>query len=83
MEEKLRVTLVATGLGNQVTSSPAKVALVEPAIAPVENEIEIHEFTTQQAALKPEDVNDNNLANDGSYNEDLLDIPAFLRKQAD
>lgn len=85
MEEKLRVTLVATGLGNQVTSTsaPAKVALVEPTIAPVENEIEIREFTSPPVASSPEEVSDGNFANDGSYNEDLLDIPAFLRKQAD
>ncbi len=83
MEEKLRVTLVATGLGNQVTSSaPTKVTLVEASISPAEADVEIHEINRPAAAVSGGDSGEN-FANDGSYNEDLLDIPAFLRKQAD
>ena len=82
MEEKLRVTLVATGLGNQVTATtPAKVTLVEPSIAPLEQEAAIKEIN-RPAVTRTEETEISN-ANDGSYNEDLLDIPAFLRRQAD
>ena len=82
MEEKLRVTLVATGLGNQAAATaPAKVALVEPSIAPVEKEVAVQEISRPSVART--DENEINHANDGSYNEDLLDIPAFLRRQAD
>ena len=83
MEEKLRVTLVATGLGVQSTTAtaPAKVALVEPSIAPVEKEVSIKEIS-RPAAPQVEEAEVSH-ANDGSYNEDLLDIPAFLRRQAD
>lgn len=82
MEEKLRVTLVATGLGNQVTATtPAKVTLVEPSIAPLEQEVAIKEIN--RPAVKRTEETEISNANDGSYNEDLLDIPAFLRRQAD
>ena len=82
MEEKLRVTLVATGLGNQVAAtSPAKVTLVEPAVAKVEQEVTIQEITRSEAPVVEQAEISN--PNDGSYNEDLLDIPAFLRRQAD
>lgn len=82
MEEKLRVTLVATGLCNEATATaPAKVTLVEPNIDSADKEVGIHEIARPRVA-RVEDSDVSN-TNDGSINEDLLDIPAFLRRQAD
>ena len=83
MGDRLRVTLVATGLGmrNVATPSSAKVSLVEPKIANIEVESNFKEFD-RPAKLRMEESEVQN-ALDGSYNEDLLDIPAFLRRQAD
>lgn len=82
MEDKLRVTLVATGLGVQnVMSPPAKVALVEP--APTAIEISTAQKETDRSAVLRADEEEVRKASDGSYNEDLLDVPAFLRRQAD
>lgn len=84
MEDKLRVTLVATGLGVQkaAASTPAKVALVEP--VPEVTKIEIESPRNVKQARQEAPVADEKDALDGgSYNEDLLDIPAFLRRQAD
>tara|TARA_R110002049_G_scaffold182041_2_gene349696 strand:+ start:116424 stop:117578 length:1155 start_codon:yes stop_codon:yes gene_type:complete len=82
MEDRLRVTLVATGLGvqNAAPASP-KVSLVEPAIASVEKESNFKELE-RPAKMRADEAEMKN-ASDGSYNEDLLDIPAFLRRQAD
>ena len=84
MEDKLRVTLVATGLGvqNAAASTPAKVALVEP--VPEVTKIEIESPRNVKQVRQEAPVADEKEALDGgSYNEDLLDIPAFLRRQAD
>ncbi len=82
MEDKLRVTLVATGLGVQnVMSPPAKVALVEP--TPTAIEISTAQKETDRSAVLRADEEEVRKASDGSYNEDLLDVPAFLRRQAD
>ena len=82
MEDKLRVTLVATGLGVQNVMAPqAKVALVEP--APSTIEISSAQKETDRSAVLRSDEEDVRKASDGSYNEDLLDVPAFLRRQAD
>jgi cell division protein FtsZ len=84
MEDKLRVTLVATGLGvrNAAASTPAKVALIEPVPEVAKFEIESPRNVKQVRQEAP--VADEKEALDGgSYNEDLLDIPAFLRRQAD
>ncbi|MEM7305007.1 MAG: cell division protein FtsZ, partial [Pseudomonadota bacterium] len=84
MEDKLRVTLVATGLGVQnVSSSPAKVALVEPVVEVTKIEIEPPAKNTQPVRQEAAEVDEKVSMDGGSYNEDLLDIPAFLRRQAD
>ena len=83
-EDKLRVTLVATGLGvqNSAASTPAKVALIEP--VPEVTKIEIESPRNVKQVRQEAPVADEKEAMDGgSYNEDLLDIPAFLRRQAD
>ena len=83
MEDKLRVTLVATGLGMQNSaSSHAKVALVEPIQEVVKNEIESPKYV-QPVRQEAPSADEKEALDGGSYNEDLLDIPAFLRRQAD
>ncbi|MEM8845141.1 MAG: cell division protein FtsZ [Pseudomonadota bacterium] len=83
MEDKLRVTLVATGLGVQSTvSAPAKVALVEPVTEVAKIDIETPKKAAEARVTAPE-AEEATSMDGGSYNEDLLDIPAFLRRQAD
>ncbi len=82
MEERLRVTLVATGLGVQnAATAPAKVTLVEPSMTRIERDSEYVELD-RPTKIRADEAEAKHVA-DGSYNEDLLDIPAFLRRQAD
>lgn len=87
MEDKIRVTLVATGLGIRpsVGASTSKVKLVDPVAAKqVETEAPYKEFDrptvlrSEQQSKRSKDAND-----DEDYDEEYLDIPAFLRRQAD
>ncbi len=82
MKDELRVTLVATGLG-----SPVKAVAQERAVrvvdAPPRRTVGANlEGLERPTALRR---NDGNLAVDysGQSGIDVLDIPAFLRKQAD
>lgn len=82
MGDRIRVTLVATGLGTR-TPAAAPVKLVEPvAAASVELESRTYKDLDRPANLRGEaqatakDVTK-------SYDEEYLDIPAFLRRQAD
>jgi len=89
MVDDLRVTLVATGIGSPrvVKSARPTVKLVEtgskkviedPAIAGQENEPGV------QVEIRAENrVQDAVSATDDDYDLDYLDIPAFLRRQAD
>ena len=63
-------------------SSPAKVALVEPVQEVAKIEIESPK-TVQPVRQETPSVDEKEALDGGSYNEDLLDIPAFLRRQAD
>ena len=81
MADNLRVTLVATGIGSQALSMPAapKVKLVEtPKLEPEVDDEELE---------KPVAINAENRAKviekEDDYDLDYLDIPAFLRRQAD
>jgi cell division protein FtsZ len=74
----VKVTVVATGIGNGPKSREELVKLVKSAPVPEVNYRELDRPTvirnqTQQAAL--EDAT--------TSNPDYLDIPAFLRRQAD
>ena len=81
MADNLRVTLVATGIGSQTLSMSAapKVKLVEtPKLEPEVDDEELE---------KPVAINAENRAKviekEDDYDLDYLDIPAFLRRQAD
>ncbi len=88
LEGEIRVTVVATGLGHPsahqspVSAAPKqqpasiKVVKPEPAGFDVAEEIAPPVLT---ASKTHEDA----VTADGSYDEKLLDIPAFLRRQAD
>ncbi|MGB0847239.1 MAG: cell division protein FtsZ [Thiolinea sp.] len=95
MSDEIRVTLVATGLeDSMITAAPApqqqqqaaaaqqaKAAPVRPNLKPVELE-----EVVQQKMVSGSDVRGNNSGRydqRGGYESGVLDIPAFLRNQAD
>ena len=84
MADNLRVTLVATGIGSQSMAMPSKptVKLIEthkqeaePVTAQEEREAPVAIRTDNRAKATTEKEDD--------YDLDYLDIPAFLRRQAD
>jgi cell division protein FtsZ len=77
MTEELRVTLVATGLGSGVAMKE------KPTVRLVEKEPEprSHVRLERPAAVLRNGTDNTRIGND--YDLDYLDIPAFLRKQAD
>jgi cell division protein FtsZ len=83
MEDKIRVTLVATGLGARIPAS-TPVKLVEPVTAaPVELETKPYKELDRPANLRGEPQATAHDVMGKSYDEEYLDIPAFLRRQAD
>ncbi|ACL71867.1 cell division protein FtsZ [Thioalkalivibrio sulfidiphilus] len=82
MTDELRVTLVATGLGSTMAATRApekpKVKLVEPApeLTPDYENLDRPTVIRKSQGNAAVDLN-------GHLNMDYLDIPAFLRKQAD
>ena len=81
MSDNLRVTLVATGIGSESLSMPIKptVKLVEtPASEP---EI-LNEELERPVAIRTEN-HAKVVEKEDEYDLDYLDIPAFLRRQAD
>jgi cell division protein FtsZ len=82
MTDEIRVTVVATGLGQAVamTERPMKVVRRTAPTAPKGREPNYTELEKPAVARKRA-VGDGVTGNDSL--EDLLDIPAFLRRQAD
>tara|TARA_R110002110_G_scaffold91264_2_gene237592 strand:- start:218132 stop:219304 length:1173 start_codon:yes stop_codon:yes gene_type:complete len=88
MEEELKVTVVATGLGGEAARAPLKVVDAAPkAAAPVESthEPDYKEFDRPPALRRPRQAAGGQAAVAGSAagGEEYFDIPAFLRRQAD
>jgi len=81
MGDALRVTLVATGIGSQSMSMPAKptVKLVEAR----ESESEANNDEIERSMAIHAENRAKVVENEGDYDLDYLDIPAFLRRQAD
>ncbi len=89
MADDLRVTLVATGIGSPKMAMPArptvklvetqpKVVIEDPAVAGLEEEPEA------PVAIRAENRAKASVSEkDEDYDLDYLDIPAFLRRQAD
>ena len=92
LDGEIRVTVVATGLGN-AGAKPAPAAKPEP-VAP-EIKVVSHtpaepvaqasfkEFDTPTVKRNNKTITEEAVTPSGEYDEDMLDIPAFLRRQAD
>lgn len=93
MENELRVTVVVTGIGNE---NKPDITLVPTAKKVEEPKVEVKPvLETPKATVTPADnssevqrtpsvtVSDSNTAKQVSSEPDYLDIPAFLRRQAD
>jgi cell division protein FtsZ len=79
MNDRIRVTVVATGLGQQAMKAGSPIRVVRrPAAAMEPNYRQLDKPTVQRKRA----VGDG-LEESGSLQEELLDIPAFLRRQAD
>ncbi len=100
LEGEIRVTVVATGLGNvgKVQAPvPASVQTPAPATAPApaqQAEIKVikkapieAEFSYKDydkpVAIRKAKMTEEAVSLNGQYDEEMLDIPAFLRRQAD
>ena len=94
MADNLRVTLVATGIGSQNLAIPSRptVKLVEtkpktviedPAVIGMEDEVETPVAIRTENRAKPSAAEAKTNEKDEDYDLDYLDIPAFLRRQAD
>lgn len=82
MGDNLRVTLVATGIGEQnaAHATPVQAAAAEQTVT----EINISKPEATQAPLAATGTDSAEPKSaDGRYDEALLDVPAFLRRQAD
>ena len=78
MTDKIRVTVVATGLGQQIAKENAPMRVVRrPAEVTEPNYHGFDKPTVQRKRAVGDGIED------AALQEDLLDIPAFLRRQAD
>ena len=78
MTDRIRVTVVATGLGRQATQSESPMRIVRrPAAQSEPNYQTLDKPTVQRQRAVGDGLTTNGLQ------EELLDIPAFLRRQAD
>ncbi|MPQ75560.1 cell division protein FtsZ [Hydrogenovibrio sp. JE_KL2] len=88
MTDEIRVTVVATGLSD-ITSSAQRPEMVKPNLQAVEaNKAEEKQQVIEEVEKKPEVVRPKMVVNGGvtasvESNSNYLDIPAFLRRQAD
>ena len=85
LDGEIRVTVVATGLGQSMKAqapvpASAEIKVVKPAV--VDAEPDYSELAKPAVTRKPR-AQKEPVTVDGGYNEEMLDIPAFLRRQAD
>jgi cell division protein FtsZ len=79
MSDRIRVTVVATGLGQQAVQAGSPMRVVRrPATAIEPNYQQLDKPTVQRKRAVGDGLED-----EGGLQEELLDIPAFLRRQAD
>ena len=87
LDGEIRVTVVATGLGPHtktqapVQQAPAEVKIVKTAIT--DEKPDYAELEKPTAIRKQKTAAGEAISVNGEYNEEMLDIPAFLRRQAD
>ena len=78
LTDRIRVTVVATGLGQMASQSAAPMRVVRrPAQATEPNYQQLDKPTVQRKRAVGDGLEE------GALQEELLDIPAFLRRQAD
>lgn len=77
MSERIRVTVVATGLGRTATRQQPSMRVVQQGSGAEPNYAALEKPTVQRQRAVGESVPM------GTGRDDLLDIPAFLRRQAD
>jgi len=85
LDGEIRVTVVATGLGNSIkaptpVAAPAEIKVVKAAAA---DEAPDYSELAKPAVTRNAKSHKDPVSVDGGYNEEMLDIPAFLRRQAD
>ena len=78
MTDRIRVTVVATGLGQQAANAESPMRIVRRPAAQTEPNYQTLDKPTVQRKRAVGDGMDGN-----GLQEELLDIPAFLRRQAD
>jgi len=78
MTDRIRVTVVATGLGQQAANAESPMRIVRRPAAQVEPNYQ----TLEQPTVQRQRAVGDGMAATG-LQEELLDIPAFLRRQAD
>ncbi len=78
MTDRIRVTVVATGLGQQAANAESPMRIVRRPAAQTEPNYQTLDKPTVQRKRAVGDAMDGN-----GLQEELLDIPAFLRRQAD
>ncbi|KGM06630.1 Cell division protein FtsZ [Methylophaga thiooxydans] len=81
MTDELRVTVVATGLGGERVAVAKAPEAESPQIEIVKKSVEI-DYDEPTVIRQGKDSQQKQVAN-GDVNMDYLDIPAFLRRQAD
>jgi cell division protein FtsZ len=80
MTDMIRVTVVATGLGHSASNAESPMRIVRRPATAMAGEPNYHGLdkpTVQRQRAVGDGLEDNGLQ------EELLDIPAFLRRQAD
>jgi cell division protein FtsZ len=78
MKDTIRVTVVATGLGQNAAQSDSPMRVVRRQAEPLTpNYATLDKPTVQRKRAVGDGLED------GGLREELLDIPAFLRRQAD
>lgn len=83
MTDELRVTVVATGLGNMETAAPKKV--IDNTVSKADGTIDYKKLDrpTVMRGSSAQPVEQARSHSDANKDLDYLDIPAFLRRQAD
>ena len=82
LTDRIRVTVVATGLGQSAANAESPMRIVRRPAQQQQAEPNYHKLDKQPAVQRKRAVGDG-LEDGPGLQEELLDIPAFLRRQAD
>jgi len=82
MTDRIRVTVVATGLGKNAANAESPMRIVRRTQAQAQAHAEPNYHTLDKPTVQRKRAVGDGLG-DGGLQEELLDIPAFLRRQAD